>query len=54
MLRLPSGLSISMMSPAPKFSTATTVPSSSPSALTHGTADKVGMIIFSLPERRQL
>ncbi len=50
---LPSGRSISSRSPAPKFSTATTVPSGAPAAIDAGEADQIGMIIFALVERRQ-
>ena len=48
MKRLPSGRSISITSPAPKFSIATTRPSASPSVGHRGQADQVGMIIFAL------
>ena len=51
--RWPSGRSTSSRSPAPKFSTATTVPSGSPVAVDAGQADQVGVIIFALLERRQ-
>ena len=46
--RLPSGRSISSRSPAPKFSTATTMPSASPAGALARQADQVGMIIFAL------
>ena len=46
-------VSTSSRSPAPKFSTATTVPTGSPSPIDAGEADQVGVIIFALLERRQ-
>ena len=45
--------STSSRSPAPKFSTATTVPTAAPVAIDARQADQVGVIIFALFERRQ-